>query len=59
MKFIYVMTEEDRDRLLDLGFHFISNQIGGMLWVFENDPNIEVDLDEELDVHVLSNTLMF
>lgn len=53
------MTEEDRDRLLDLGFHFISNQIGGMLWVFENDPNIEVDLDEELDVHVLSNTLMF
>lgn len=59
MKFIYVMTEDDRDKLKSLGFRFISNQIGGMLWVFENDTDIEVSLDEELDVYVLSNTLMF
>lgn len=59
MKFIYVCSEEDRDRLMSLGFRFIKNQKGGSLWAFENDETLGINLDAELDVYVFSNTLTF
>ena len=59
MKFIYVCTEYDRDKLLNLGFNLLGQKDVGTLWVFESSADIEIDLDSVLDVYVLSNTLMF
>ena len=59
LKFIYVCTEDDRDKLLDLGFNLLGQKDVGTLWAFEASDNLSIDLDAVLDAYVLSNTLMF
>ena len=59
MKFIYVCTEGDRDKLLDLGFNLLGQKNSGTLWAFDADDTLSIDPDTVLDVYVLSNTLMF
>lgn len=59
MDFIYVCTADDRDALLERGFHLINGEEETSLWVFENDESILKDVGEIIDVFAYGNTLMF
>lgn len=59
MKFIYVCTEQDRDKLLEFGFNLLGQKEASTFWVFEAMDNAKINLDDVLDVYVRSNTLMF
>lgn len=59
MKYIYVCTEEDRDKLLCLGFSLLGDKKEASSWAFVNDKDININLDDTLDTYVTSNVLMF
>lgn len=59
MEFIYVCTADDRDTLLQRGFHLISGNEETSFWVFENNESILEDVGEIIDVFAYGNTLMF
>lgn len=61
MKFIYVMSIEDRDKLIEKGYMLINQVISQDMWAFEN-PYSEDDLQFASlpDIkYLLSDTLVF
>lgn len=56
-KFIYVFSEDDRQKLLEHGFQELYETAGGKAWVFLNQPMLHFSL-EKMAV-VLSNQLTF
>lgn len=58
MQFIYVMSEDARDKLLEMGYKLIWLSKANMIWVFENkEPgNLELTFDFP---HVFSNTMIY
>lgn len=60
MKFIYVMDEQLKDKLISKGFHLIKeNKTNTMnMWIFENQQKFSFDLEDK-NKYVLSNSLTF
>lgn len=63
MRFVYVMSEKDKDKMLEMGFFLIRQDPRNHIWVFKNkDVTSFSDVDEVSDAginFVLSDTLMF
>lgn len=63
MRFVYVMSEKDKDKMLEMGFFLIRQDSRNHIWVFKNkDVTSFSDVDEVSDAginFVLSDTLMF
>ncbi len=55
-RFIYVFSEESRDRLIKLGFQQIKSDSAHGTFIFANDQAKFAELPEE---YVLSDTLTF
>ena len=56
-KFIYVFAEEDRDKLMSLGYILIKADCRQDIYVFENKQTMTFDLNEMKFVY--SNTITF
>lgn len=63
MRFVYVKSEQDRDRMLALGYALVKEDKRNHIWVFQNKNDVAFDSDGKLDnvgvKFVLSNTLTF
>lgn len=63
MRFVYVMKEEDRDKMLELGYSMIKVNDAGTVWVFENKDALSFSCYEDermADISfVLSDVLTF
>lgn len=62
MNFIYVMQESDRDKLIELGYTLIKEDLRNHIWVFNNlSPTFafENKLDELGIQFIASNILTF
>lgn len=63
MRFIYVMSETDRDKLVELGYFLIREDTRNMVWVFKSKDSMSFSSEHELEQanvrFVLSDTLMF
>ena len=58
MPFIYVMDEESRDELKEMGYKLIKSDEANGVWVFDNPDKL--NFSTELNVpHVASNVLTF
>jgi len=58
LRFIYVMSSKDKDKLEALGYNLLKADINNSIFVFENKMNLNFELDEEIQ-YVLSDTLTF
>ena len=63
MKFIYVMREADRDKMMELGYHLIKGDDRNSFWVFGNDKWVdfafEMEVSEAGISYILSDVLTF
>lgn len=63
MKFIYVMREADRDKMMELGYHLIKGDDRNSIWVFDNDKwmdsAFEMEVSEAGISYILSDVLTF
>lgn len=64
MHFIYVMSEQDKDKMLALGYVFVQEDKRNHMWVFQNKDTETFSCGYEMSevgIHkfVLSNTLTF
>lgn len=57
--YIYVCTEKDRDKLLESGFEMVGTKKGTSLWMFDAEHKEKFNLDDMLDVYIVSNVVMF
>lgn len=55
-KFIYVFTEDDRDKLLKAGHHILVNDEQNSIYVFASDNTIYFSLNGITD-YISSNTI--
>ena len=60
MNFTYVTDEKLKDKLIYKGFKLIqkSNNISQQIWIFENIPPTEFDINDKLK-YINSNKMMF
>ncbi len=58
MKFIYVLNEQLKDKLITKGFHLIKENKVNHMWIFENSQNFSFD-SENKGQYILSNSLTF
>ena len=63
MKFIYVMREADRDKMMELGYHLIKGDDRNSIWAFDNDGQMNFSSGDEVSKggisYVLSDVLTF
>lgn len=63
MRFVYVMSKEDKEKMLQMGFFMIREDRKNNIWVFKNKDVTSFDAGNEVEKagikHVLSDTLMF
>lgn len=61
MYFIYVMSEQDKKKMLDLGYILVKEDIRNLMYVFQNKDIREFSNKGELSgiKFVMSNTLTF
>lgn len=63
MHFIYVMKQEDKDKLVELGYQLLKEAPGNSVWVFRASDTMAFGRTEELDdtgvSYVLSDVLTF
>lgn len=63
MHFIYVMNEEDKDKMLALGYMMMKEDIRNLIWVFKTKDTETFANDNDMTrsgIHfILSNTLTF
>lgn len=63
MHFIYVMSEQDKNKMLALGYVLMKEDIRNRVWVFQNKNDKEFARDNEIyksGIHFIpSNTLTF
>lgn len=57
-EFIYVFSEEDRDKLLGFGFLLLKNDLRNSVFVFKSNDDLKFDLFTVKNF-VESNTLTF
>ena len=61
-KYIYVFTEEDRDKLKNSGFTWLNSRTAGECFIFTNEAGSilkDADLPSGLGTHALMNVLVF
>lgn len=60
MKFIYVIDEQLKDKLISKGFHLIKKNKTKIMnvWIFENQQKFSFDLEDK-NKYVLSDSLTF
>jgi len=63
MHFIYVMSEEDKDKMMALGYALVKEDKRNYMWVFRNKDAASFAREDELSgagvKFALSNTLTF
>ena len=63
MRFVYVMSQEDKDKMISLGYSLISKHPENNVWVFQNHDIVEFYNDNRLSEanvsFVLSDVLRF
>ncbi len=63
MRFIYVMSETDKDKLVSLGYSLLKEDKRNHVWVFQNKDTITFACEDEISSagirFVLSDTLTF
>lgn len=62
MNFIYVMQENDRDKLIELGYTLVKEDLHNHVWIFNNSSSIfssEGELEKFGIQFVASNILTF
>jgi len=63
MRFIYVMKEEDKDKLVAMGYSLIKEDVRNHMWVFENKDVATFASEDEISnagiSFILSDTLTF
>lgn len=63
MKFIYVMSNEDKDKLINMGYNLLKEDANNNLYVFQNKDVTTFACEDELDAaeirFVLTNILTF
>lgn len=58
LRFIYVMTSKDKDKLKSLGYNLLKADEKNSIYVFENKINLNFELGSTMQ-YVLSDTLTF
>lgn len=56
-KFIYVFTENSRDRLLSKGYRLLKEDEANNIFIFANTDSMSFDLNGI--IHLASDTLLF
>lgn len=63
MRFVYVMSEEDKNKMLAMGYSFIKKDVRNNIWVFENKDVTTFASEDEIAnagiAFVLSDMLTF
>ena len=63
MQFVYVMCKEDKDKMVELGYHLLKEDSRNNVWVFNNKETYTFAEDDELTAAgvscVLSDMLTF
>lgn len=59
MHFIYVMSEQDKDKMLALGYAMMKEDVKNHMWVFLNEDTKTFACNEAGIQFILSNTLTF
>ena len=63
MRFVYVMSEKDKDKMLAMGYSFIKEDKRNNIWVFENKDVTTFASEDEIAnagiAFVLSDMLTF
>lgn len=63
MRFVYVMTEDDKDKMLEMGYSLMKEDKRNHIWVFENKDMMTFDREDEIAnagiAFVLSDMLTF
>jgi len=59
MHFIYVMSEQDKDKMLALGYVMMKEDAKNRMWVFLNKDTKTFSGDKAGIQFILSNTLTF
>lgn len=63
MHFIYVMSEQDKDKMIALGYTLMKEDIRNFIWVFQNKDSEKFAINDEMSkagIHFIpSNTLTF
>ena len=63
MHFVYVMSQQDKETMLQLGFHFVKEDKRNHIWVFENADTLTFEMEDRLTdagiAFVLSDMLTF
>ena len=63
MHFIYVMSEQDKDKMISLGYMMMKEDTRNHIWVFKARDTEKFSSNEEISkagIHfILSNTLTF
>lgn len=57
LRFIYVMTQNDKDKLEKMGYNLLKSDAENSIFVFENKHELCFDLNDVQ--HILSNILTF
>lgn len=63
MHFVYVMNEQDKDKMVELGYKMMKEDVRNHIWVFQAKDTEHFSKDNEMSnagIHfILSNTLTF
>lgn len=63
MHFVYVMSYEDKEKMLKLGFNLIKSDIANNIWVFENADVMTFETEDRISgagiAFILSDMLTF
>lgn len=63
MRFVYVMTADDRDKMLEMGYSLMKEDKRNHIWVFENKDVMTFDHEDKIAgagiAFVLSDMLTF
>lgn len=57
--FVYVFSTQDRDTLLDKGYHLVKSDDINYTYIFVCDDNADVEKFSVLDKYAFSNVLSF
>lgn len=63
MHFVYVMSQEDKEKMLQMGFDLVKSDTNNNIWVFENSGAMTFDVEDKIAnagvSFVLSDMLTF
>lgn len=63
MHFVYVMSQNDKDKMTQMGFHLLKADESHNIWIFENPDTMTFDTEDKIAAagvsYILSNMLTF